>query len=370
MLSVKAAGREIEDDIEEDRVRTKRWSTVVWGAIPVALLAGVLTFDHIPGTDISLAVPYAAQGPGPLFDTLSEVSGEPVVRIDGADLDATSGALNMTTVSVRTNMTLPQAIGRWITTDDTFVPVEQIMPRDMSREEVQEFNQQAFVASEASATVAAMHYLGRPTRVVVHDVVDGAAASGHLEPGDALVAVDGTEITKPSDVQDIVRAKHPGDEVEITALRGGAERQERIALGKDERDENVALLGILMSSEPADGVDVTYNLQDVGGPSAGMIFALAVIDKLSPGELTGGKTVAGTGTINEAGEVGPIGGISHKITGARDAGMELFLAPAGNCAEAAGVETGDMVVAAVANLDEAVKAMDDYAAGREVATCK
>ena len=276
----------------------------------------------------------------------------------------------MTTVSVRTNMTLPQAIGRWITTDDTFVPVEQIMPRDMSREEVQEFNQQAFVASEASATVAAMHYLGRPTRVVVHDVVDGAAASGHLEPGDALVAVDGTEITKPSDVQDIVRAKHPGDEVEITALRGGAERQERIALGKDERDENVALLGILMSSEPADGVDVTYNLQDVGGPSAGMIFALAVIDKLSPGELTGGKTVAGTGTINEAGEVGPIGGISHKITGARDAGMELFLAPAGNCAEAAGVETGDMVVAAVANLDEAVKAMDDYAAGREVATCK
>ena len=115
---------------------------------------------------------------------------------------------------------------------------------------------------------------------------------------------------------------------------------------------------------------MTYNLNDVGGPSAGMIFALAVIDKLSPGELTHGRTVAGTGTINEEGQVGPIGGISHKLAGARDAGVELFLAPAGNCAEVNRVDSGEMVVAKVATLDDAVKALDDFAAGHDVLTCK
>ena len=343
---------------------------MVWGAIPVAALTALLTLDHIPGTSISLAVPFAAQGPGPMFDTLGDIGGEPVVRIDGAETDETSGTLNMTTVSVRTNMTLPQAINRWITTDDTLVPIEQVMPRDLTPEEVREYNEQAFVSSEALATVAAMNYLGRPTRVVVHQVVDDAAAAGILEAEDTIVAVDGEAVTKPSEVQDLVRASSPGDDIDITVQRGEEEQTFTITLGANPQDEKVAMLGILMSSEPAGGVDVTYNLNDVGGPSAGMIFALAVIDKLSPGELTHGRSVAGTGTISEDGRVGPIGGISHKIAGARDGGVEIFLAPAGNCAEAARVDTGDMVVAKVETLDDAVKAMDDFHAGREVTRCE
>ena len=129
------------------------------------------------------------------------------------------------------------------------------------------------------------------------------------------------------------------------------------------------MLGILMDSEPADGLKVHYNLNDIGGPSAGMMFSLAVIDKLTPGELNGGKFVAGTGTINDDGEVGPIGGITHKIRGSRDEGAELFLAPKGNCDAVKQADAGDMTVAAVSTLQEAVDAMEAFAAGRDVPTC-
>ena len=349
--------------------RNRRWSTLVWGSIPVVLLAGALTADHIPGTDIRLTVPYAAEGPGPTFDTLGEVGGEPVVDIDGAQTEDTGGQLNMTTVSVRTNMTLGQALARWIATDDTIVPVEQVLPPDLDEEQVREYNQQAFVASEASATVAAMHYLNRPTTVVVHDVVDGAASAGILQSEDRIVAVAGRDVSTPSEVQDAVRAKKPGDAIEVTVERGGEERTETIELGENPHEKGQAMLGILMTSEPAGGITVNYNLNDVGGPSAGMVFSLAVIDKLTPGALTGGKFVAGTGTINEDGEVGPIGGITHKIRAAEDAGAELFLAPAGNCDAVKRVRTETMAVAKVENLADAVTAMEDFAAGRDVPAC-
>ena len=350
--------------------RNRRWSTLVWGSIPVVLLAGALTADHIPGTDIRLTVPYAAEGPGPTFDTLGEVDGEPVVDIQGVETLDTGGKLNMTTVSVRTNMTLGQALGRWIATDDTIVPVEQIMPPDLDEDQVREVNQQAFVASEASATVAAMHYLERPTTVVVHDVMEGSASEGLLQPEDLITAIAGEKVQTPQEVEAAVRAKTSGEEIEITIERDGNERTETVELGENPHEKGQAMLGILMTSKPAGGVTVNYNLNDVGGPSAGMMFSLAVVDKLTPGALNGGKFVAGTGTINEDGEVGPIGGITHKIRAAEDAGAELFLAPAGNCDAVKRVRTETMAVAKVENLADAVTAMEDFAAGRDVPACE
>ena len=133
---------------------------MVWGAIPVAALAVMMSINHVPGTNISLAVPYAAEGPGPMFNTLGEVEGEPVIDVEGTETDPVSGNLNMTTVSVRTNMSLAQAVGRWIGTDDTIVPVEQIIPPDVDEEQMRQYNQAEFAASEGNATVAAMRYLG------------------------------------------------------------------------------------------------------------------------------------------------------------------------------------------------------------------
>ena len=332
-------------------------------------LSALATMDHIPGTDISLTVPYAAEGPGPMFNTLGEQDNVPVVEISGEPVDETAGALEMTTVSVRTNMTLAQAMGRWLTTGDTLVPIEQVFPPDMSEKEIEQSNQQAFTSSEAAATVAAMNHLGRPVQIVVADTIEDSAAVDHIEAEDVIIAVDGQPVDQPGQVQEQVRAKSPGEEITLTVRRGGDEVEETITLGENPHESGVPMLGILMTSEPTDGIEVEYNLQDVGGPSAGMIFSLAVIDKLSPGELNGGRLVAGTGTISEDGTVGPIGGIVHKVRAAEEKGTELFLAPADNCTEAISRDHGDMVIAKVTTLDDAITAMADFDAGRDVEEC-
>ncbi|NLA55905.1 MAG: PDZ domain-containing protein [Corynebacterium humireducens] len=343
--------------------------TLVWGGVPVLALAALVSMDHIPGTDISLTVPYAAEGPGPMFDTLGEVDGTPVVEIDGAESDDTAGELRMTTVSVRSGMTLAQALSRWLTTDDTLVPIEQVFPPDLSPEEVEQANKQAFTSSEAAATVAAMNHLGRPVEIVVADTIPESAATGRLLGGDVIVGVDGQGVDKPGQVQEIVRSKKPGDDITLELRRDGRTVTEAIELGENPHDGRVPMLGVYMNSQPVNGLEVSYNLQDIGGPSAGMIFSLAVIDKLTPGELNAGRTVAGTGTIAEDGSVGTIGGIEHKVRAAAEDGVELFLAPAGNCAGALKGQKGDIVVAKVNNLAEAITAMEDFGAGRDVVTC-
>lgn len=356
------------DNIESQRSRR---TAILWGGIPLALMALMLMFGGIPGTPVRLTVPFAAESAGPTFNTLADVDGTPVIEIEGGEVDETTGSLDMTTVSVRTNMTMGQAISRWLFSHDTLVPIGQILPKDMTDDELKEHNEASFVASEAAATVAAMKHLGEPTKVIVHDVLDGTAASGALNADDVITAVDGEEVSEPQQVQDKVRTKKPGDEVTITYTRGEDEEKDaKVTLGTNPEDEEAPLLGITMTSEPAGDIDVTYNLNDVGGPSAGMIFSLAVIDKLSPGELNGGRNVAGTGTINEDGTVGPIGGITHKIEGARDGGAELFLAPEKNCAEANKADSGDMVVAKVRTLDDAIAAMHAFSSGGEVERCE
>ena len=347
----------------------RRMRTLVWGAVPVLALSALVSLDHVPGTDISLTVPYAAEGPGPMFDTLGEVEGTPVVEIEGTEPDETAGELRMTTVSVRSGMTLAQALSRWLLTDDTLVPLEQVFPPDMSPEEVEQSNKAAFSSSEAAATVAAMNHLGLPVEIVVAETIGGSAAAGRLEAGDVIIGVDGQSVDKPGQVQEIVRAKEPGEEITLGLRRDGDTRTETLELGANPQDEKLAMLGVYMNSRPVNGVEVSYNLQDIGGPSAGMIFSLAVIDKLSPGELNAGRTVAGTGTIAEDGTVGPIGGIEHKVRAAAEDGVELFLSPAANCAEALKGQQGDMVIAQVTTLDEAITAMEDFGAGRDVLTC-
>ena len=354
---------------QQQNLRTRRLRTLTWGAIPVVLTGALLSVDRIPGTDITLTVPYAAEGPGPVVDTLGEVEGMQVVDVEAPETYQPTGQLNMTTVSVRTNMTMAQALGRWLFTDDTLVPIENIIPQGKTDEEVQEANQQAFTQSESAATVAAMDYLNKPVRIEVAQVLDDAPAAATLHDGDVITAVNSEPVTEPGEVQEKIRGLAPGDDVTLDITRDGKDRTEKVTLGAHPEDKDIPLLGILMTSVPTEDITVDYNLQDIGGPSAGMMFTLAVIDKLSTEDLTGGTTVAGTGTIGEDGQVGPIGGIVHKVRASRDAGAQLFLSPAENCAEAISRDTGDMVVAKVHTLDDAITAMHDFAAGDEVETC-
>lgn len=333
-------------------------------------LGALINLDHLPGTDVSLTVPYAAQGPGPTFNTLGEVDGQDVVAISGVETDATAGNLDMTTVSVRTNMTLAQALGRWLFSDDVLLPIELIFPPDVSPEEVEQSNQAAFTSSEAAATVAAMNYLDVDIEVVVVDVVAESAAEGQVRADDIIRAVDEIDMDEPNQVAEAVQEKRPGDTVRLTLERDGEPREIEVTLGESPEDPETALLGILMGSQPVEDLTVEFNLTDIGGPSAGMMFSLAVIDKLSPGELNGGRYVAGTGTISPDGSVGPIGGIVHKVDAAEEKGAELFLAPRENCAEAVSRKPDAIVVAAVDTLEHAIAQMAAFDVGGDVEVCE
>ena len=334
------------------------------------VLLGVLAnVPTIPGTKIDLTVPYAAEGPGPTYNTLDQVDGKPIVDVQGAQLDPTSGHLNMTTVSVRTQLTLAQAAERWLVEKDTLVPIEQLFPKNKSTDEVNQDNQAQFASSESAATISAMNYLHKRVVVGVKDVVKGSPAEGQLNKGDLIDTVDGEHLTSPTQIQQKIRAKKPGDKVDLRIVRGNQTMDKTLTLAQHGQDGKIPFMGVLMEAQPADGIKVNYNLNDVGGPSAGMMFSLAVVDKLSPGELNGGHFVAGTGTIGEDGKVGPIGGISHKMDAAESTGAELFLAPAGNCTEVQRQYHGKLKVAKVSTLADSVHAMEAFNKGESFPTC-
>lgn len=349
--------------------RRLRLRTLSFGAIPVISLAFVAIMDRVPGTDISLTVPYAAEGPGPTFNTLDKVNDTEVISIEGAHVDKTSGHLDMTTISVRTNMTFAQAVSRWIVHGDTLVPIERVIPQDKTEDEVREMNKNAFSSSESSATAAALHYLKKPMKVEVVGVAKDSPATKEIKIGDRIVAINGKDVGTGSQARDIVRSYRPGEKISIDVTRQGKNLNLQAVLAPHPESKDVPFLGINMTTTAQDDLKVTYNLEDIGGPSAGMMFALAVVDKLSPGELNHGKHVAGTGTIDDFGKVGPIGGIDHKAQAAQEAGAELFLAPVQNCAELKGTDFPSMKIAAVSSLSEAIAAMDDFAQGKELKSC-
>lgn len=347
----------------------RRARTLLSGALPVAVLSAVMLVPEIPGTNVALTVPFVSEGPGPTFDTLGDVDGQPVVSIEGAKEYPTSGHLNMTTVSVRSGLTLSQAFDRWLRTDDDMLPLELVFPRDKTEEEVHATNQAAFSTSEASATIAAMRYLHRPVEVEVAGLVAGTAAEHVLREGDRLLAINGEDVEGPAMVQETIGKLQPGDTVELKVRRGKQTITQSVELQSNPHERNKALLGVQMAAAPANGVQVEYHLNDIGGPSAGLMFSMAVVDKLEPRDITGGSFVAGTGTIDDDGTVGPIGGITHKIAAASEAGAQVFLAPEDNCAEALSRSYGSTEVLAVRSLDDAIEQLDAYHQHRDPRTC-
>jgi PDZ domain-containing protein len=197
-------------------------------------------------------------------------------------------------------------------------------------------------------------------------VPDSPAAST-LQVGDELVAVSGRAVDSPVAVAEALTATKPGQSVTITYKREGQQRDAQVVLGSSP-DRPQGLLGVRPGVEPRAG-DIKISLGDIGGPSAGLMFALAVVDKLTPGELTGGRFVAGTGTITQDGGVGPIGGIPFKMRAARDAGATAFLVPADNCAEAKANAPDGLQLLRVGDLDDAVAGLDALRTDRPAAAC-
>ncbi|WP_137145304.1 PDZ domain-containing protein [Mycolicibacterium sp. CR10] len=338
----------------------RRISTLVVALVPILIFGMLLTM---------VTVPYVALGPGPTFDTLGEVEGKQVVDIEGTEVHPTSGHLNMTTVSQRDGLTLGQALVFWASGTDQLLPRELVYPPDKSKDEIDEANTKDFRQSEDSAEYAALDYLKYPLAVTVETVDEDGPSKGKLQEGDAIDGVNNTPVATLEEFQDILKGTKPGDKIVVDYRRKNAPAGiAEITLGKHP-DKDQGLLGVGVLDAPWAPFTIDFNLANIGGPSAGLMFSLAVVDKLTTGDLNGSKFVAGTGTISGDGKVGSIGGITHKITAASEAGASVFLVPAENCDEAKTAREDGIELVKVDTLGQAIDSLRTISAGGEPPRC-
>jgi Lon-like protease len=334
------------------------------------LTAGVVLLVLFGLLGTTLPVPYVAQVPGPTFNTLGDIDGEPIIRIEGRDPNQVEGNLNLTTVGVsRGGLSLVQAVRGWFDDEVSVVPEEAVYPPGRSEEDTRRANRQAFLTSEQAAQTAALGRLGYPVKVVVQGLSKDSPSEGALEEGDALEAVDGTPTPDTGTLNTVLGSIPGGSTVTVSYTRLG-EPGAATVVTRPAEERPGSLLGITVLEQPHAPFDVDIQVEDVGGPSAGLMLTLGILDLVGDDDLTGGAVIAGTGTIDPQGKVGPIGGIPLKMVAARDLGAELFLVPAGNCAEAAAAPDPGFPLARVATLDDALKALSDFEAGRTPAGCR
>jgi PDZ domain-containing protein len=322
-------------------------------------------------------VPYVAMRPGPVQDTLGELGGSQIVDINGRRTYPTEGQLDLTTVSVTAptaDLTLGDALLAWFDPQRALVPRDLYYPPDQSVNEAEREGAVAMASSQDAAVVAALTQLGYNVSfsVLVRSVVEGAPAQGHLRSGDVITAVNGTPVEAADEVSALLQDVDPGEPATFTVRRDGRTTQVRTPTEAAEDDPSRTMVGITIMGDPTFPFDVSIDLGDrIGGPSAGLMFSLAIVDKLTPGAMTGGLHIAGTGTIGIDGTVGAIGGIGQKIAGADNAGASVFLVPAGNCAEARKAKSDDLTLVRVHSLESAVDAVEELAEDPEasVPTC-
>lgn len=351
-----------------DRTRSGKLGLGVWALIVALIALVVLTF---------LPSPYVIQRPGPVYDTLGTATDEdgekvPLISVDGAETFETAGTLDLTTVQVvgnreRTPSWFELALA-WMDSSRAVVPLDSVFPEGVTTEQRDERNATLMIDSQHEATAAALNELGYDTgaQVVVVDAVEGTPADGTLEADDVITAIGGTPVTSATQLREGIQ-ESDGQPVQLTVQRDGEEKSVEVTPEKNtDGGTTTWLIGVTLRTDYDFEIDVTIQLDNVGGPSAGMMFALGIIDTLTPGELNGGENVAGTGTIDAAGTVGPIGGIRQKLYGARDAGAEYFLAPASNCDEVVGHVPDGLQVIRTATLDESLDALEVIADGGDV----
>ncbi|NJQ00933.1 YlbL family protein [Streptomyces zingiberis] len=354
----------------------------------VTMLTSTLLLVALLCAGVLIPVPYAEMSPGPTVNTLAEHGGEEVLQVTGRKTYPSDGHLNMTTVRVTGadyRMNLAEAVYGWLSRN-AVVPHSTLYPKGQTAQEADEENAEEFNQSQESAKVAALEQLGIPvtTRVVVASVVKDSPAQKKLHAGDVIKYVDGKAVRKPADVAARVTEHKPGEWVEFTVVpakqAAAAEKAGEPEPGTTETvtvttrkapEDGRAVVGIQAGTDHVFPFDIDIKLADVGGPSAGLMFSLGLVDKLTPGSLTGGKFVAGTGTIDDEGKVGPIGGIAMKTIGAREKGAEYFLTPAENCEGALNGKPDGLTLVEVRTIKDAVDSLEKIADGRagSVPTC-
>lgn len=319
------------------------WRVVIAMAIAAALIAGAFM---VPIPVFFLYVP------GPVRDV------EKLVEVDDAKTYSSEGQLFLTTVSIKTSVTFVDLISAGIDPHKDVVMKEEVTGGQTLRE-VREQAEADMRDSKQAARQTAFAALGLPAgegaRVV--ETVDGSPGAIALQKGDRVVAVDGEQVSTSCDVQQEIGGRTAGDVVRLTIVRDGERRTLPIETVDHPAQEGLAFVGISMADVLGDSIEVTFKTGEIAGPSAGLMFSLALYDRLTPDDLTEGRKIAGTGTIGCGGVVGPIGGIEEKVAGAEDQGAEIFLAPELNY-EAARDAAGDIEVVSVATFDDALEYLE------------
>lgn len=313
-----------------------------------------------PSCDVTLA-------PGPTEDILE------LVTFDGTDsYPPPDGELQLTTVAVKDELSL----GDWLDgrTSDLVevVPRETVYPEGTDEAEVAELNAAAMADSQLVATVAALERVGYeldPQGALVAGVAEDAVTD-ELAVDDVIVGVDGEAVEESADVVEQVRSRSPGDRLALDVRRDDDEREVEVTLGAAEDDPDRGYIGVFLTTDLDLPVDVDIDAGSIGGPSAGLMFALSIIELLEPDDLIDGRVVAGTGTLDHEGEVGAVGGVRQKVTavttGDDGARAEVFLVPRDNLGDARQAPVGeDLLVVPVDTIDDAISALEALADGRE-----
>ncbi len=359
---IDAEEKAIEEPTRKQKVRgmtRRRWTLLFSGVLVVVLgLVGGL-----------VEVPYVALGPGPTYDTLGSVNNQQIIEVNGHPTSQTSGELRMVTVSEIDQITLFGALGLWMSGNYALQPRELYFPPGQSQQQVNQQNVQEFQESQIDAEVSALRYLHYPIEVVATQVVDGSPADKVIKPGDRINSVNGKPVSSVEDVFNAVGSTKPGQTIPVAVQTGsGPVRNLSITLGKNPSGSQ-GFIGIQPASQAIVPFKVNVSLTDIGGPSAGLIFALAIVDKLTNGQVNGGMKVAGTGEIDDVGDVSEIGGIPFKLVAARAAGATVFLTPAANCAEAKAHVPAGLKLVKVTSLSSAISELAALKAGKPVPGC-
>ena len=327
------------------------WTNIVSALL---FLACVAVASFVP-------TPFVTWTPGDTYDLLSDSGGAPVVSITEAETYPVTGQLRMTTVGVTTvdaRVNLIQVLVSHLSESQDVLPREVVYPPQLDAPTYQAQETAQMNTSQSAAVVAGLRAAGVEVRqlpVVVAVAASGPSA-GHLQPGDLVTAIDGTPVANQDEIRAAITSHSVGEPVVVGFLRDSVAMTETITTRASASQADVPAIGVTLGVGYIYAPRVSFGIDpNVGGPSAGLMFALTIYDKLTPGDLAAGRVVAGTGTINEQGTVGPIGGVQEKLAAAERDHAELFIMPRSNCADltrASGVR-----VVAVSTLQEAIGAL-------------
>jgi PDZ domain-containing protein len=332
----------------------------------VATVAAILVAVLVP-------VPYVILTPGPTLNTLGkDSSGHQLIQITGRQTFPTTGNLNMVTISYEggpgVTLNVFEAIRAWFDSSEAVVPESEIFPPGQTAEQTQTQDTEQMASSQQLATAAALTQLHIPfqTNVQVLSTVAGYPAAAVLKANDVIEAINGKPVTGQTALSSVIDSQPVGSTFQLQVLRGGKTLTIPVA---SKSSAGTPVIGVKVQENYKFPFNVNITVGAIGGPSAGMMFALGIIDKLTNDNLTNGKFIAGTGEITAAGQVQPIGGIQQKMVGARAAGATVFLAPAGNCTDVTGAIPAGLKVVKVSTLSGAMSDLEALKAGKPVPAC-